>query len=467
MDEPATDISFVMRRALFWLAWLLLSASLLIPAPSGTPGPDTIGGSALYVYGLAVGWSQAAPGSPGHPGFLRVAMLALALYSNVVFIIMPYMLRVRSVAITTRIFLVAALAIDAGTGMLVPEFTRLPAYWIWVAAIAAIVIAFVVFSGDPSPAFARRSKDKAPVDRGEFSPFVWVLLGATLFWVAVSALNHAFPEKDSAAAGEPLTTYVNDRAQLLKLDEASRLSFGLQAFEKVTPDQIVVAIYPRVPAGSIEEFTIRTAERSHLGRGGLDTGAVLFVFMKERVARLEVGYGLEAALPDADAHRILETHLAPAFAQNAWFDGIDATLKAVFAKVQGAIKSDGVPDTTTIWKRKLTDDRPNRLARLWHSILNVSLAARVGIALLGTFVGLTMWGMAPQWARFAGNLRHGIGNLRAKRPFADGMNSVDGNALVDSVRLIFWTLGLLIPAAGVLIIAGGGSFGGAGALIHW
>ena len=309
------------------------------------------------------------PGSPDHPGLLRVAMLALALYSNVVFIIMPYMLRVRTVAITTRIFLLAALVIDAATGLLVPAFARLPAYWIWVAAIAAMFVAFVVFSGDPAPVAPGRSKDKAPVDRGEFSPFVWVLLGATLFWVAVSAINHAFPEKDGGAAGEPLTTYVNDRARLLGLDEASRLSFALQAFERVTPDQIVVAIYPRVPAGSIDEFTIGTAERSHLGHGGLDTGAILFVFMSERAARLEVGYGLEGALTDADAHRILETHLAPAFAQGAWFDGIDATLNAVFAKVRDAIKAEGTPDTATIWKRKLEDDRPNRLGRLWHSIL--------------------------------------------------------------------------------------------------
>jgi hypothetical protein len=47
------------------------------------------------------------------------------------------------------------------------------------------------------------------------------------------------------------------------------------------------------------------------------------------------------------------------------------------------------------------------------------------------------------------------------------MEAVDGNALWDSLQVLFWSLGVIIPAAGVILIAGGGAFGGAGALVHW
>jgi uncharacterized membrane protein YgcG len=467
-DEPARAL-IVARRTLFWLAWLLLALSLLIPAPTGTTGASTLGGSALNVYAQAIAWSEAAPGSPGSLGLLRVTTLALALYSHVMFIIMPYMLRVRSVSAICKGFLVVLLAIDISVWFLVPELARLPAYWVWLASIASLVIAFVVFPGEGVPASAKSRKNPALVDQGELSPFVWVLLGVTLFWVAVSAANHVFPTQDraTAAANAPLTAYVNDRAKLLTADEASSLNIALQSFEAGTPNQIAVAIYPRVPAGSIDEFTIGTADRSRLGGAGFDTGAILFVFMTERLARLEVGYGLEGALTDAEAHHILESALVPAFVRGAYFDGLDATLKAIFAKVQYAYKRDGPPGALTLWGRQVKAERPNRMSTLWQTVSEVGLVARIGISFLVTFVGLILWSAVPQWGRLARDLARGVGNLLARRPFRQGMESIDANTIVDSVKLLLWTLGILIPAAAVILVAGGGAFGGAGSLIRW
>jgi uncharacterized membrane protein YgcG len=338
-----------------------------------------------------------------------------------------------------------------------------------LASIAAITVAFVVGSGDASTPASKPRGNEAAVDRGEMSPFVWVLLGITLFWIAVSAGNHANPPADSLALAtrEPLTAYVNDRARLLAADEASQLDFALQGFEAKTPDQIVVAIYPRAPAGAIDEFTIRTAERSRIGRGGIDTGAILFVFMEERSARLEVGYGLEGILTDARAHRLLETALVPAFARGAYFDGLDRMVNSMFVTIQDAYRRDGAPDTLQVWKRKLDVARPGRLSSFWQAVRNVGLVARVGITFLLAFVGLILWSTIPQWGRLLRDLARGAGNLLARRPFRDGMEAVDGATLWDSLRLLFWTVGLLLPAAGAILIAGGGAFGGGGALIHW
>jgi len=466
-DVPAKP-TFVSRRWLFRLAWTLLAASLVFPAPSESPVEGPLRISALHVYGRAVAWSQAAPGSPGGLGFWADAALALALFSNIAFLYASYLRDDRGVSVAWKGFLLAALTVDASVALLVPELARLPAYWIWLASLAALAAGFVAFGGDAvQGAKARRAA--SVIDRGEIPPFLWVLLGFTLFWVAVSAGNHAFPPPNAAtiATSAPLTTYVNDRAQLLKPEEASRLASALQKFEAATPGQVAVAIFPRAPAGSIDEFTIRAAERLPLGRAGLDTGAILFVFMEERAARLEVGYGLEGTLTDAAAHRILETQLAPPFARGDYFGGLDATLKAIFANVQDAYKQDRMPGTFTVWARHIKPDRPNRLERFWRATNNTSLAARIGIAFLGAIVGLILWNAVPQLVPLARDVGRGFANVRARRPFREGVVAVDGEAIWDALRLIVWTLGVITPAAGVIIIAGGGAFGGAGSLIHW
>jgi len=462
-DGPAEQPHPV-RRWLFRLAWVLFAASLLYPAPSDSRFARTLGISALHVYGTAAAWCDAAPGSAGAIGFWAAAVLALALVSHIAFLYALYLRDDRGVSVAWKVLLSVALVVDASIALLVHELARLPAYWLWLAAMAALALGYVGFGGDALQG-AQAREAPSVIDRGEVPPFVWVLLACTLFWVAVSAVNHAFPPPDAgtAAIDAPLMGYVNDRAQLLSPDETSRLTSALQQFEAATPGQVAVAIFPRAPTGSIDEFTIRAAQRLPLGRAGEDTGAILFIFMDARAARLEIGYGLEGVLTDADAHRLLETQLAPAFARGSYFDGLDATLRAIFADVQNADKQDRLPGKFTIWQRKLKQDRPNRLETMWHAVNNTGLAQRVGSVLLGALVGMTLWSAVPLWIR----LGRGVGNLRAGRPFRKGLVADDGGEAFDSLRLLLWTISVLIPTAGVLIVAGGGAFGGAGSLIHW
>jgi len=466
-DAPAKE-SHPVRRWLFRLAWVLLAVSLLYPAPPDSPFAQQFGISALHVYGTAAAWCNAVPGSASALGFWAGAALTLALFSNIGFLYALYLRDDRGVSVAWKALLVVALAVDAGVGHLVPEFARLPAYWIWLAAIAALATGYVAFGGNALKG-AQARKAPSAIDRGDVPPFVWVLLGFTLFWVAVSAANHAFPPADAgtAAIGIPLTGYVNDRAQLLTADEAARMTSALQQFEATTPGQVAVAIYPRAPAGSIDDFTIRAAERLPLGRAGEDTGAILFVFMDERAARLEIGYGLEGVLPDAAAHRLLETELAPAFARGRYFDGLDAMLRAIFADVQDADKQDRLPGKLTVWQRKLTQDRPKRLERMWQAVNGTGLAQRVGISLLGAIIGIVLWSVVPLWVPLARDIARGVANRRSGRPFRQGIVAVDGEAVWDSLRLLIWTICILIPTAGVIIVAGGGAFGGAGSLVHW
>ena len=91
------------------------------------------------------------------------------------------------------------------------------------------------------------------------------------------------------------------------------LNQGLDAFERETSNQVLVATFPRIPDGhALEDFTQRTAEAWGVGQSKDDNGVVLFVFPNDRVTRIEVGYGLEGAA-GRRYKRIIENEMLPSF----------------------------------------------------------------------------------------------------------------------------------------------------------
>ena len=74
-DAPANTGS-IPRRVFFAIAWLLLAIALLIPTSSGLPGDNSLGGSAVYVYGKAIAWSQARPGTDVSLSLAQIAVAA-------------------------------------------------------------------------------------------------------------------------------------------------------------------------------------------------------------------------------------------------------------------------------------------------------------------------------------------------------------------------------------------------------
>jgi uncharacterized protein len=118
-------------------------------------------------------------------------------------------------------------------------------------------------------------------------------------------------------------------------DVAERLDAKLRAFDEQTSNQIVVAVFPELPSPSLEDFTVRTAQSWRVGRKKLSNGVVLFVFIKDRKMRIEVGYGLEGALPDATANQIIRDVMAPRFRQGDYAGGLEAAIDAIIAATRG------------------------------------------------------------------------------------------------------------------------------------
>ena len=149
-----------------------------------------------------------------------------------------------------------------------------------------------------------------------------------------------------AAAGfaeEPLppapAAYFNDYAGVVSAADAERLDQKLRQFARETSTQVVVAVFDRLPSPSLEDFTVKTAESWRVGRKDWDNGAVFFVFVKDRKLRIETGYGLEGALPDALCRRILDQQVVPHFRQGDWSGGLEAGIDGILAATRGEYKA--------------------------------------------------------------------------------------------------------------------------------
>ena len=133
--------------------------------------------------------------------------------------------------------------------------------------------------------------------------------------------------------------YVHDEAGLLTGTEKSQLSESLQNFEQKTSNQIIVAIFPSLEGESLEDFSIQLAQKWKVGQKGKDNGIILLIFPQDHRLRVEVGYGLEAVVPDAYASRMIEEKLKPAFRQGQYFNGIDATVQSLMKATEGVYEA--------------------------------------------------------------------------------------------------------------------------------
>ena len=133
----------------------------------------------------------------------------------------------------------------------------------------------------------------------------------------------------------PLKARVTDLTATLQPGQQAALEQTLQAFENRKGSQIAVLIVPTTQPETIEQYAIRVAEAWKLGRKGVDDGVLLLIARNDRALRIEVGYGLEGAIPDAVAKRIISEIITPHFKQDDYFGGIRAGVERIIKVVDG------------------------------------------------------------------------------------------------------------------------------------
>ncbi len=133
----------------------------------------------------------------------------------------------------------------------------------------------------------------------------------------------------------PLTGRIVDLTNTLDAQQRATLESRLAALEQAKGAQVAVLLAPTFQPESIEQFGIRLADAWKLGRKGVDDGAILLIAKDDRQLRIEVGYGLEGALNDATAKRIISEIITPHFRQGDYYAGIEAGLAAMQTVIEG------------------------------------------------------------------------------------------------------------------------------------
>lgn len=215
------------------------------------------------------------------------------------------------------------------------------------------------------------------------------LLILLLMWAALVAPAHA--EVDIP----PLQSRITDLTGVLTADVKASMEAKLEAFEREKGSQVAVLMVPTTQPETIEQFSIRVADAWKLGRADADDGVLLLIALEDRSLRIEVGQGLEGAIPDAVAKRIIEETIVPAFRENHFAGGIDAGLDQILGLIRGEPLPP--PKSNRETSRNTTPDRiPLFFAPLVVGMFLRALLGRLpgaGLAGAGAFVlGFVLFG---------------------------------------------------------------------------
>ena len=283
-----------------------------------------------------------------------------------------------------------------------------------------------------------------------------------LAWVL--ALFAAWPLAAQTLTAVPaLSARVTDLAGTLDAGQRERIEARLAALEAATGAQVAVLIVPSTQPEPIEQYSMRVVEAWKLGRGrsgtgtgaapAVDDGVLILVARDDRRLRIEVGYGLEGALPDAVAQRLIREALAPRFRVGDYAGGLEAAI----AEIERRITAEGLPVPTPASEPSSPFDGgvfPGLVMGVMAGLFVSRIAGRgVGMLFGGASAGLAVWVVvASVWMGVLAAL--GVGVLVLFLGGAAGR-------LVPMGRRTIGHAGLGWPGSS-WGQGGGGGFGGAG-----
>lgn len=195
------------------------------------------------------------------------------------------------------------------------------------------------------------------------------------------------PRSAPEGAPPPPAHWFDDRAGMVSSEFAAAKSIYLQSYLlEALHLFVLVVIEPAVPAGGIEQYATDAASTWKIGAKGADNGIVLFVFPSARTVRLDVGYGLEGAIPDIEAKRLVDATLVPQFAAGRYEDGFEDFLSALVKRLQDhadeAARADK-PIGIAAFAMGILKQVPRMAAVAREAFRKGDLADRAGLAILG------------------------------------------------------------------------------------
>ncbi|MBB4866207.1 uncharacterized protein HNP46_005112 [Pseudomonas nitritireducens] len=151
----------------------------------------------------------------------------------------------------------------------------------------------------------------------------------------VAVPDKAEPAPAASIAVPELKSPVTDLTGTLDSGTIITLKQRLLALQQRKGSQIAILMLPTTGQDSIEQFATRVFEQWRLGRQGIDDGVLVLIAKDDRRMRIEVGYGLEGAIPDVVASRIIREEMVPAFRAGDFAGGIERTVDRLEQLIDG------------------------------------------------------------------------------------------------------------------------------------
>jgi len=263
----------------------------------------------------------------------------------------------------------------------------------------------------------------------------------------------------------PLKARVTDLTGTLSAQQKGELEARIAAFESRRGSQIAVLLLPSTKPEEIEQYAIRVSEAWKIGRKKLDDGLVLVVAKDDRRLRIEVGYGLEGAIPDSLAKRVIEERITPRFKAGDFYGGIRDGVDQLIRLAEGEKLP---PPAASSAAQSSTDSLGTFfvVAVLFLGVGGILLRAVFGrfAGALATGLGLgalalAMVGIVAAAVAVAVGFMLAYGN---KAGTSNGWSSSGGSSSGGS-----WSGGSSGGSSSSWGGGGGGSFGGGGASGSW
>jgi uncharacterized protein len=170
---------------------------------------------------------------------------------------------------------------------------------------------------------------------------VWLLLLLPLVAVAQNIPPRPNPPR-----------LVNDIAGVLSAEQENMLERKLVAYDDSTSNQIAVVLISSLNEYPIEEYALKLFRDWQIGNKTTNNGILVLAAIDDRKIRIEVGYGLEGAVPDITANTIITNDIVPSFRSDDYYEGLDKATNSIFAAAAGEYKAPaGYSDRVTKGRR--------------------------------------------------------------------------------------------------------------------
>lgn len=199
---------------------------------------------------------------------------------------------------------------------------------------------------------------------------IWLLLLAFMLVSVPLAAAPALPNPSREHF------YVLDKANVLSAAAEKKIQVTSSQLAGRTKAQVVVVTIPSLEETPIEEYALELLRNWGIGDKQLNNGVLILISTGDRRSRIEVGYGLEGALPDAKTGRIQDEYMVPYFKNNDFERGILGGYTAIVNEVAAEYKVTLPTDTV---KTRRTDRDPFEGLPWWSKIL-------LGLVVIGIII---------------------------------------------------------------------------------